>query len=115
MKPGPATPAAMATTLQRLVLGDALSDAGRKQLRDWLIANEVGGPLIRASVPRDWKVADRTGAGGYGTRGVTAILWPPQRKPVVAVIYLTQTSASMDQRNAAIAGVARAIAADIAR
>lgn len=106
------TPAAMAATLQKLTLGNALAQANRKVLTDWLIANEVGGPLVRAGVPKDWKVADRTGAGGFGTRGVTAVIWPPHRKPLIAVIYITQTSASMDERNTAIADIARAIAAD---
>lgn len=107
------TPAAMATTLQTLLLGDALGETNRRILRDWLMANEVGGPLIRAGVPKDWKVADRTGAGGFGTRGVAAVLWPPQRQPWVVVIYITQTSASLDARNGAIADIARAIVADI--
>jgi len=107
------TPAAMAATMQKLVLGDALGKANRKILKDWLIADEVGGPLVRAGIPHDWKVADRTGAGGFGTRGVAAVIWPGERKPVIAVIYITQTSASMDDRNKAIAAIARAIAKDI--
>lgn len=107
------TPAAMAATMQKLVLGNGLENANRQVLKDWLIANEVGGPLVHAGVPKDWRIADRTGAGGFGTRGVAAVIWPPQRKPLIAAIYLTQTSASMDERNSAIAAIARAIASDM--
>ena len=107
------TPTAMAKTMQKLVLQDGLTDANRRILKDWLISNEVGGPLMRAGVPKDWTVADRTGAGGFGTRGVAAVLWPPRGKPAIAVIYLTQTSASMDERNKAIANIAHAIALDM--
>ncbi|GGK55651.1 hypothetical protein GCM10011322_47850 [Salinarimonas ramus] len=101
----------MAATLERLVLGDALSVRSRAQLTRWLLDNEVGGPLLRAGVPGDWRVGDRTGAGGYGTRGAVAILWPPNRRPFVSAIYVTQTDASMDMRSAAIARLGEAIAA----
>src|SRR5690606_9568256 len=64
------TPLAMQETLAALVLGTALNEESRAQLQAWLLSNEVGGPLLRAAIPQDWTVADRTGAGGYGTRGV---------------------------------------------
>lgn len=107
------TPAAMAVTLQKLVLGSALSAGSRAQLTQWLIDNEVGGPLLRAGIPNDWRVGDRTGAGGNGTRGVVAVLWPPHRSPLIAVIYITQTKASISERNTAIAGIGKALAETI--
>lgn len=105
------TPQAMARTMQALVLGNALDAESRKQLTGWLIRNEVGGPLLRAGVPGDWQVADRTGSGGFGTRGIVAVMWPPKRAPIVAAIYLTETEASIDERNAVIASIGQAIAA----
>lgn len=107
------TPRAMATTLTNLVLGSTLGLDARRQLTSWLESNEVGGALLRAGVPPDWRVADRTGAGGFGTRGVVAVMWPPKRAPIVAAIYITQTRASMDERNAAIASIGKAIAAEV--
>ncbi len=108
------TPGAIADTMNRLILGTALEVGARRQLAEWLVANEVGGPLLRAGIPADWRIADRTGAGGFGTRGVVAVMWPPARAPIVAAIYVTATDASMDARNAAIAGIGRAIAAQFA-
>jgi beta-lactamase class A len=105
------SPGAMAETLRRLVLGDALSPASRAQLTQWLVSNEVGGPLLRAGIPGDWRIGDRTGAGGHGTRGVVAVIWAPIRPPLVAAIYITGTGASMDRRNAAIAKLGEALAA----
>lgn len=103
------TPAAAAESFRKLVLGDVLSAESRGQLQAWLIGNQVAGPLLRASLPQGWRIADRTGAGGHGTRSVLAVLWPPRRPPIVAAIYLTETGASMDARNAAIAEIGSAL------
>lgn len=104
------TPRAFATTLHALILGDALPEPERAMLTTWMRSNEVGGPLLRAGVPKDWAVADRTGAGGNGTRGIVAVIWPGEAAPIVTAIFLTETAASMDQRNAAIAELGRVIA-----
>lgn len=104
------SPAAMANSLRNLILGEALSPMSRKTLTEWLVDNEVGGPLLRAGIPDDWLIGDRTGAGGHGSRGVVAVIWPPEHAPVVAVIYIKQTEASMDLRNEAIATIGRALA-----
>jgi beta-lactamase class A len=107
------SPEAIAASLQTLVLGDALAAPSRDLLIEWLVGNAVGGPLLRAGIPGDWRIGDRTGAGGHGTRGVVAVLWPPERAPVVAVVYITETTASMDERNAAIAEIGRAVTATL--
>ena len=103
------TPKMMASAITKLILGDALSPASRSQLKEWMIANKVADSLIRASVPEDWVVADRTGAGGYGSRSITAVMWPPHRKPIIAIIYITETKAAFKDRNAAIAEIGTAI------
>lgn len=81
------TPVAMAANLQRFALGDALAPASRAQLADWLIDNRTGDGRIRAGVPTDWRVGDKTG----GTRGVSndiALLWPPGGTPWLLACYL---------------------------
>jgi beta-lactamase class A len=77
--------------------------------------NEVGDALFRAGIPSDWAIADKTGAGGYGSRSITAIMRPPARSPIIAVVYLTETETSFDVRNAAIASIAKAIATEVLR
>lgn len=109
------SPAAMADTLRALVLGDVLSASSKARLTGWLVGNSAGGPLLRAGIPRAWRIGDRTGAGGHGSRGVIAVVGPPARAPIVAAIYITGTDASMEDRNAAIAGLGAALAAEISR
>ena len=109
------TPAAVANSLRRLVLGDSLSAWSRQQLTAWLVADEVGGPLLRASLPTEWRIADRTGAGGHGSRGIVAVMWPPGRAPIVAAMFLTGTDATMDQRNRSIAELGAALVADVTK
>lgn len=104
------SPAAMAASLEKLVLGDTLSSSSREELTGWLVGNEVGGSPLRAGIPEDWRIGDRTGAGGHGSRGVVAVIWPPERAPIVAAIYITQTEATMKQRNEAIAAIGSALA-----
>jgi beta-lactamase class A len=108
------TPSAMLGDLEQLLLGDALKPASRTLLTDWLIACKTGNQKIRAGVPNDWRCGDKTGAGGHGTNNDIAILWPPARKPLLVTCYLTETSASLDNKNAALAAVGRAIATTIA-
>jgi beta-lactamase class A len=107
------TPRAMAATLEELILGSALSPHARGQMQAWMESNEVAGSLLRAVIPADWRIADRSGAGGHGTRGIVAIMWPPDREPVVAAIYLTGTEASMEARDAAIRTIGAALAAEL--
>ena len=104
------TPRAMAQTLRRLMLGDALSDKGRGQLVQWMAANTTGGQRLRAGVPSDWRVADKTGTGRLGSTNDVGVLWPPRRAPLVVVAYLTGTQAAGDTREAALADVARSLA-----
>lgn len=71
------TPGAMAADLRALVLGRALSQRSRAQMTAWLLSNRTGGAKLRAGVPADWRVGDRTGAGDRGTMNDVAVIWPP--------------------------------------
>ena len=97
------TPAAAAADLDKLLLGDALKPASRERLKEWMRDDKVAGPLLRASLPDEWRIADKSGAGGNGARAIVAALWPPGRAPFVVSIYIADTPAALDARNAAIA------------
>jgi len=103
------SPNAAAETLRILVLEDTLPEAERRLLTDWLIGNQVGNATLRAGLPEGWRIADKTGAGANGSRNNIAVIWPSGRKPVVIAIYITQTTASFEARNAAIAEIGRAL------
>lgn len=76
-------------------------------------ANAVADDLIRASLPEGWTIADRTGAGGHGSRSIVALIRTPQDEPWLAAVYLTGNEADMASRNAAIARIGQAIMAEI--
>jgi beta-lactamase class A len=109
------TPAAMAATLQRLACGDALSQPSRERLTGWLVGCKTGDARLRAGVPSDWRVGDKTGGGERGSTNDVAVLWPPGRAPMVVTAYLTETAVSPERRNDALAAVGRAVAERVER
>lgn len=109
------TPHAMAATLQRLLLGEVLSEPSRLTLQGWMLANTTGNDKLRAALPDDWQIADKTGGGGHGTNNDIAILWPPNHAPLIVVVYLTESEAGLAARNAAIADVGRLVVKEVQR
>lgn len=105
------TPAAMLKTMQKILLGDALSEASRRFVIDTLSRSTVGARRLRAGLPPDWRIADKTGSGLNGTRNDIAVIWPPQRAPILACVYLTQSKLTNTESEEVIAEVGRAIAA----
>ncbi|MBP2312178.1 class A beta-lactamase [Azospirillum soli] len=103
------TPAAMAGSLRSLILGDRLSQRSRDQLTAWMVSNKTGDAKLRAGLPKDWRVGDKTGGGNHGTTNDVAVIWPTNRKPVFISVYMTETKASFDDRNAGIADIGRAL------
>ncbi len=98
------TPRALACDLRRFVLGDALPDGRRQQLKDWLLGNTTGAPYIRAGVPAGWKVGDKTGNAGYGTRNDIAVAWPDRGgSPVVIAILSDRGRANASSNDSLIA------------
>lgn len=83
------TPRQLATDLQAYTIGDILTADKKKILIDWMIGNTTGNKLIRAGAPEGWVVADKSGAGSYGTRNDIAIVMPPNRKPIIIAIMST--------------------------
>jgi beta-lactamase class A len=103
------TPSAMAHSLQRVALGDALAAPQRNQLQAWLRANTTGSMRIRAGAPADWIVGDKTGTGDFGTTNDIAVLWPPARPPVVVALYFTQREKDAKPRDDVLASAARIV------
>ena len=108
------TPAAMLDSMRALLMGDTLSPASRKQLTDWLVANTTGGERLRAGLPQDWRVGDKTGTGAHGVTNDIGIVWPPGRAPLLIAAYYAESDAPQETRNAVIAEVGR-IAAGFVR
>lgn len=103
------TPNAISKTLNELLFGETLSLKGQQQLKNWMMNNQVTGNLLRSVLPVGWNIADRSGAGGFGARSITALVWSKQQTPIIISIYLAQTEASIEERNEAIVQIGRTI------
>ncbi|WP_437805746.1 class A beta-lactamase [Sorangium sp. So ce1078] len=104
------TPDAMTDTCRVILVDDrALRAASRARLAAWMVRSKTGLTRLRAGLPSDWVVGDKTGTGMGATNDV-AIAWPPSRAPIVIACFVDAPSASPDARNAAHAQVARIVA-----
>lgn len=105
------TPAAMVHNLRKLVLGDALKTESRKLLVSWLLASKTGDKRLRAGLPAGWRFGDKTGTGEHGSINDVGVIWTAEEAPIAVAAYLTETSAPIEKRNAALAAVGKTIAA----
>ncbi|WP_373280930.1 class A beta-lactamase [Nocardia higoensis] len=105
------SPAALAADYRALVVGDVLAEPEREQLSSWLVANTTGDTRIRAGLPDDWTVGDKTGSPAYGSALDVAVAWPPGRAPIVIAVLSATTDPGAEADNALIADAARAAVA----
>lgn len=103
------SPSAMVKTLHTLLFGNVLTAPSKAQLTQWMIDNKVTGSLLRSVLPKPWSIADRSGAGGFGSRAIAAIVWSEKQTPLIIAIYLTQTEATKAERDKAIATIGETI------
>jgi beta-lactamase class A len=75
-----------------------------------MLGCKTGGKRLRAGLPADWRIGDKTGTGERGSTNDVGVVWPAQGAPVVASVYLTNTSMPREACNAAIAAVGLRIA-----
>ncbi|MCT8341672.1 class A beta-lactamase [Photorhabdus kleinii] len=107
------TPAAMAASVKKIVLGEVLAAPQREQLIAWLKGNTTGDASIRAGVPAGWVVGDKTGMGDYGTTNDVAVLWSPKGVPVVLAVYFTQPQQDAESRRDVLASATRLVMAHL--
>lgn len=107
------TASAMLENLRRLLFTDALTAASRSQLAAWLITNKTGDVRLRAGLPKDWLVGDKTGTNGdkAGNANDIAVLWPANRAPILVTAYCEIPEIAAGERNAIIAEIGRIAAA----
>lgn len=98
------TPAAMSRTMQKLLLGNVLTDAGRAVLQQWLLASRTGDKRLRAGMPKDWKIGGKTGSGDNGTANDTLLIWPkPDAAPLLVTAFFTRNTLEPAQRDEVLA------------
>lgn len=77
-----------------------LSEASRALLLHWMFESPTGLGRIKAGVPDGWRVAHKTGTGGYGPTNDIGVLYPPSGAPVIVAAYYHATSD--DPKNEAV-------------
>ena len=105
-----ATPAAMASLLQRIWEGDILSEESSRLLIDIMYRCQTGEARLKGSLPPGTAVAHKTGTIGETTNDVGIIDLPGDAGHVVTVVYIKESKL---ESNAAmepvIAQIARAV------
>ncbi|MEN3090197.1 MAG: class A beta-lactamase [Staphylococcus pseudoxylosus] len=91
------TPRAAETTLHKLLASKQMDKDNQALLKQVMIENETGDSLIKAGVPKEYTVGDKSGqALTYGTRNDLAFIYTDKhRKPIILAVYTKQ-----DQKNA---------------
>ncbi|KDB08868.1 hypothetical protein LIG30_2036 [Burkholderia sp. lig30] len=96
------TPKAIATTAQRLLLGDVLSTRSRAQLERGMIDCKPGRNRIRPVLPAGWLAADRPGTRVESETNDYALVRPPGRAPLLVAVYYDAPGIGMDAREAVL-------------
>lgn len=108
------TPDAIVADMERLLLVPAphaaLRPGSRAQLIRWMKANTTGDERLRAGLPPNWTVGNKTGTGDHGTTNDIALILRPRRAPLLAAVYYTESSLDSAARNTVIERVGRVIA-----
>lgn len=103
------SPAAMTADLHAVLMGSTLSAPSRERLTAWMVACETGLDRLRADLPAGWRAADKTGTNGTHTSNDIAVLWPPNRPPLIVAAYITQCPGPESKRAHMLAQIGRLI------
>jgi beta-lactamase class A len=103
------SPLAIASNLRTITRAGILNDISAGRLISWLLANTTGDARLRAGLPANWRVGDKSGTGRNGTTNDVGIFWPPGRNAIYLSAYLTESSAPERERESTLAAVARAV------
>lgn len=102
------TPRAMAEMMEHLLLGDALPEASRRQLADWMRPGGVTQALLRQTAPDTWEIFDKSG-GGDQTRNLIAVIAPEGDDPWIAALFLSDADHDFETRNMALQSISAAV------
>ena len=105
------TPRAMVGLLRALLIDGPLAPASRARLSGWMEGASTGRARLRAGLPTNWRVGDKTGNGANGAANDIGFGIPPSRAPILIACYQSEGNADAATRNAIHASVARAVAA----
>lgn len=86
------TPRAMGTGFRNMLSGPVLDEPHRVILEEWMRTIVTGDGRIRAGLPAGWAIADKTGAGGYGTTNdIGVAVGPDGQRLLLSVMTKTRS------------------------
>ena len=105
-------PARSVSNLQRLFQDPAspLTASSQDRLLGWMANAPFGSGRIKAGVPAGWRVAHKTGTGGYGPTNDIGLLYPPTGQPVIVAAYYHGTPTTSGAANDAVIAEATRLA-----
>ena len=103
------TPRAMADSMLRIFTQDVLSLPARAVLIDWMNGSRTGMDRVRAEMPRSWQVGDKTGTGQNGAVNDLVIAYPPERRPILIAVYMSESELPLKDLAAAQAEIGRLV------
>ena len=103
------TPAGMVTLLEKIWRGEAVSGESTTLLLDIMTRSTTGAGRIRGVLPPDVDVAHKTGTIGGTTNDVGIMTLPDDAGHVAVVLFVRESDRPVEQRERAIAQVARAL------
>lgn len=104
------TPRAMVDSMLRLFTQDVLTVRSRALLIDWMTQSRTGLERVRAGIPKSWQVGDKTGTGASGAVNDLALAWPPERRPILVAVYMSESKLALKDLAAAHADIGRLVA-----
>lgn len=109
-------PLQSAANMERLFVdaGTPLASTSRALLLQWMFESPTGAKRIKAGVPGGWRVAHKTGTGGYGPTNDIGLLYPPSGAPVIVAAYY-HAAADEPANEALIAEATRMALAELGR
>ncbi|SDM59527.1 beta-lactamase class A [Allokutzneria albata] len=103
------TPKALGSAYRDLVVGDVLPPAEREQLKKWLLTNTTGGERLRAGIPKEWSIGEKTGTGDYASANDVGVAWTEKGTPIAIAVLTTKDTKDAKADNALLARTAKLI------
>lgn len=97
-------PIRLVANLHRLFVDPAspLDPASQARLMRWMTDTPTGQNRLRAGTPAGWRVAHKTGTGGYGPTNDIGLLYPPNGRLVIVAAYYHGVRGAPDATNAGV-------------
>lgn len=103
------TPAAMRETITTLIAGDALSVQSREHLLGWLVSNKTGDARLRAGLPKNGVIGEKTGTTDKGGACDVGLFKPERRSPIFISAYVAEAKVPVKELNPVFAEIGRMV------